>query len=90
MDPQNGSVASELALVARQAGHLELAQRALRAVTMLKVPAPLSRGLAYQYLGEIAQKQGDVKRAVMMLKRAVDDDPNLASARALLTQLKSD
>jgi len=27
---------------------------------------------------------------VMMLKRAVDDDPNLASARALLTQLKSD
>jgi tetratricopeptide (TPR) repeat protein len=90
MDPQNGAVASELALVAREAGQWELAQRALRAVTMLKAPAPLSRGLAYQYLGEIAQKQGDVKRAVMLLKRAVDDDPNLASARALLTQLKSD
>jgi tetratricopeptide (TPR) repeat protein len=90
MDPQNGAVASELALVAREAGSLELAQRALRAVTMLKSPAPLSRGLAYQYLGEIAQKQGDVKRAVMLLKRAVDDDPNLASARALLTQLKAE
>ncbi len=90
MDPQNGAVASELALVAREAGQLELAQRALRAVTMLKAPAPLSRGLAYQYLGEIAQKQGDVTRAVMLLKRAVDDDPNLASARALLTQLKAD
>ncbi|MGO8995932.1 MAG: tetratricopeptide repeat protein [Polyangiaceae bacterium] len=90
MDPQNGAVASELALVAREAGQLELAQRALRAVTMLKSPAPLSRGLAYQYLGEIAQKQGDVKRAVMLLKRAVDDDPNLASARALLSQLKAD
>jgi tetratricopeptide (TPR) repeat protein len=90
MDPQNGTVASELALVAREAGSLELAQRALRAVTMLKAPAPLSRGLAYQYLGEIAQKQGDVKRAVMLLKRAVDDDPNLASARALLTQLKAE
>ena len=88
MDPQNGNVASELALVAREAGQLEVAQRALRAVTMLKSPAPLSRGLAYQYLGEIAQKQGDVKRAVMLLKRAVDDDPNLATARALLTQLK--
>ena len=90
MDPQSGAVASELALVAREAGQLELAQRALRAVTMLKSPAPLSRGLAYQYLGEIAQKQGDVKRAVMLLKRAVDDDPNLASARALLSQLKAD
>ena len=90
MDPQNGAVASELALVAREAGQLELAQRALRAVTMLKSPAPLSRSLAYQYLGEIAQKQGDVKRAVMLLKRAVDDDPNLASARALLSQLKAD
>ncbi|HEY2517676.1 MAG TPA: tetratricopeptide repeat protein [Polyangiaceae bacterium] len=90
MDPQNGAVASELALVAREAGQLELAQRALRAVTMLKAPAPLSRGLAYQYLGEIAQKQGDVTRAVMLLKRAVADDPNLASARALLSQLKAD
>jgi tetratricopeptide (TPR) repeat protein len=90
MDPQSGAVASELALVAREAGQLELAQRALRAITMLKSPAPLSRGLAYQYLGEIAQKQGDVKRAVMLLKRAVDDDPNLASARLLLSQLKAD
>ncbi len=90
MDPQNGAVASELALVAREAGQLELAQRALRAITMLKAPAPLSRGLAYQYLGEIAQKQGDVKRAVMLLKRAVDDDPSLASAKALLSQLKTD
>ena len=90
MDPQNGAVASELALVAREAGQLELAQRALRAVTMLKSPAPLSRGLAYQYLGEIAQKQGDMKRALMLLKRAVDDDPSLASAKALLSQLKAD
>jgi tetratricopeptide (TPR) repeat protein len=90
MDPQNGAVASELALVAREAGQLELAQRALRVVTMLKAPAPLSRGLAYQYLGEIAQKQGDVKRALMLLKRAVDDDPSLASAKALLSQLKQD
>jgi tetratricopeptide (TPR) repeat protein len=90
MDPQNGTVASELALVAREAGQLELAQRALRAVTMLKAPAPLSRGLAYQYLGEIAQKQGDTKRALMLLKRAVDDDPSLSSAKALLSQLKPD
>ena len=55
---------------------------------MLKAPAPLSRGLAYQYLGEIARQQGDVKRAVMLLKRAVDDDPTLSSARELLSQLK--
>jgi tetratricopeptide (TPR) repeat protein len=90
MDAQNGVVASELAIAARDLGQLDLATRALRTVTMLKTPAPLSRGLAYQYLGEIAKQQGDVKRAVMMLKRAVDDDPNLVSARTMLAQLKAD
>jgi hypothetical protein len=37
--------------------------------------------------GEIAREQGDVKRAVLLLKRAIDDDPTLASARALLDAL---
>lgn len=68
----------------------EAAQRALRQITMLKVPAPLPKALAYQHLGEIARKQGDVKRAMLLLKRAIDDDPTLQSARAMLDALQAE
>jgi tetratricopeptide (TPR) repeat protein len=89
MDAQNGLVAAELASVALEERHLDLATRALRAITLLKEPASssLSKALAYQKLGEIAREQGDVKRAVLLLKRAIDDDPTLDSARMLLDAL---
>jgi tetratricopeptide (TPR) repeat protein len=90
MDPQNGQVASELAEVAMQLGNLEVATRALRAITMLKSPAPISKALAYQYLGEIASHQGDRKRALLLLKRAIDDDPSLSTARALYDALQAE
>jgi tetratricopeptide (TPR) repeat protein len=70
--------------------NLDVASRALRAITMLKQPAPLPKALAYQYLGEIARQQGDVKRAMMLLKRAIDDDPSLQSARVLLDALQAE
>jgi tetratricopeptide (TPR) repeat protein len=90
MDAQNGVVASELAYLAMELQNLDVAQRALRAITMLKVPAPLPKALAYQHLGEIARQQGDVKRAMMLLKRAIDDDPSLQSARTLLDALQAE
>ncbi|MEO6420149.1 MAG: tetratricopeptide repeat protein, partial [Polyangiaceae bacterium] len=89
MDGQNGVVASELANCALEQGNFEIATKALRAVTMLKVAAPLPRAIAYQRLGEIAHHQGDVKKAMLLLKRAVDDDPTLEAARTLLTALQS-
>ncbi len=90
MDAQNGVVASELAQTAMDIGNWDVAQRALRAVTMLKTPAPLPKALAYQHLGEIARQQGDSKRAMMLLKRAIDDDPSLESARAILEALQAE
>ncbi len=90
MDAQNGAVASELAYLAMELQSWDVAQRALRQITMLKVPAPLPKALAYQHLGEIARHQGDTKRAMMLLKRAIDDDPSLESARALLDALQAD
>jgi|GEM_PF-405214 len=90
MDAQNGVVATELAYLAMELGNYEVAQRALRAITMLKVPAPLPKALAYQHLGEIARQQGDMKRAMMLVKRAIDDDPTLESARTLLNILQSE
>ena len=90
MDAQNGVVASELAYLAMEVGNLDVAQRALRQITMLKVTAPLPKALAYQHLGEIARQQGDTRRAMMLLKRAIDDDPSLENARHLLDQLQAE
>lgn len=87
MDAQNGVVASELAELAMHAGNLELAQKALRIVTMTKSPATMSKAEAYARLGEIAMKQADPKRAVMLLKRAVSEDSSNARAQALLREL---
>ncbi len=90
MDAQNGVVASELAYLAMELGNLDVANRALRQITMLKVPAPLPKAHAYQHLGEIARQQGDSRRAMMLLKRAIDDDPTLENARLLLDQLQAE
>ena len=89
-DAQNGFVAAELATLALDLGNMDVANRALRGITLLKDPATshIPRALAYQYLGEIAQQQGDAKRAMLLLKRAIDDDPSLETARTLLEQLR--
>jgi thioredoxin-like negative regulator of GroEL len=83
-DSQNGSVCADVALRAIEIDELELANRALRAVTLLKTPGPMSRALAYQYMGDIAHRQGDPKRALVLLKRALTEDPSLEGARALV------
>lgn len=87
MDSQNGVVAAELAYAAMDLQKWEVAIRALRATTMLKQPGPLARALAYQHLGEIARHQGDERRAATYLRRALDEDSGLESARALLQSL---
>jgi tetratricopeptide (TPR) repeat protein len=89
LDAQNGLAAAELANLSLEQGDLDLATKALRAVTMLKSPGPLPRAVAYQRLGEIAHHQGDTRKAVLLLKRAVDDDPSLETARQLLSELQA-
>jgi len=83
-DAQNGQVCADVALRAMEVGQLDLASRALRAVTLLRTPGPMSKALAYQYMGEIARRQGDPKRAVMLLHRALTEDPSLEAARVLV------
>src|SRR5450432_810002 len=83
MDGQNGVVATELAEVAIELGQMDAATKGLRAITMMKTQAPMPRALAYQRLGEIAHSQGDVKKAILLVKRATDEDPNLESAKQL-------
>jgi predicted Zn-dependent protease len=87
-DAQNGQVCSDVALRAIELDQLDLANRALRSITLLKTPGPMSKALAYQYMGEIARKQGDAKRAIMLLKRALTEDPTLEGARALIDAIE--
>ncbi len=87
-DSQNPEVCADVALRAVELDQLELANRALRAITLLKTPGPMSRALAYQYMGELARRQGDPKRALMLLKRALTEDPTLEGARALIEGLE--
>jgi tetratricopeptide (TPR) repeat protein len=83
-DAQNGQVCADVALRAMEVDQLELASRALRAITLLRTPGPMSKALAYQYMGEIARRQGDPKRAMMLLHRALTEDPSLETARVLV------
>jgi tetratricopeptide (TPR) repeat protein len=87
-DSQNGDVCAAVAMRAIETEQLDLATRALRAVTMLKAAGPMPKGLAYQYMGEIAIKQNDVKRALTLLKRACVEDPSLESAKELLQSIE--
>jgi len=91
-DAQNGFVASELASLALELGDIDIATRALRSITLLKdaSTSQIPKGLAYQYLGEIARQQGDSKRAMLLLKRAIEDDPTLDAARRLIEELRAE
>ena len=79
---------SAVAVRAIETDELDLGNRALRAVTLLKVPGPMSKALAYQYMGEISVKQGDPKRALTLLKRALAEDPSLETARGLIEAME--
>jgi tetratricopeptide (TPR) repeat protein len=87
-DAQNGDVCADVAWRAMDLEQTELANRALRAITLLKTPGAMSKALAYQYMGEIARRQGDPKRALMLLKRALTEDPTLEQAKALIATIE--
>jgi golgin subfamily B member 1 len=87
-DGQNGAICSDVALRAIDLDQLDLANRALRSVTLLKMPGPMSKALAYQYMGEIARKQGDGKRALVLLKRALAEDSTLEGARSMVDAIE--
>jgi tetratricopeptide (TPR) repeat protein len=86
-DHQNGVVASELAELAMAFEDLETAMKALRALTLMKHPGPMSRAEAFYRQGVIAYKQGDPRKAAFLAKRALSEDAGLTAARELLTQL---
>jgi tetratricopeptide (TPR) repeat protein len=92
-DPQSAELAMELGGLAVDLDEQDLATRAFRAVTLMKISPDGAttqlRAIAYYHLGRMAYLQGDRRKARLMIDKAVADDPTLEAARALLDQLRS-
>jgi tetratricopeptide (TPR) repeat protein len=84
---KNGTVAVELADVAEAVSDFDLAVKALRAVTLLPSPGPMSTAMAFYRQARIAQRNGDRPRAVIFAKRALQEDPRLMEAAEFLKQI---
>ena len=91
IDPGSVEVLKDLGVLALESNDLERAQKTFRALLLQRLDASsgISKGEVFYYLGEISMKQGDKAKAVQMLERAVENEPSLARAKAMLSDLKS-
>ncbi|MFT3921222.1 MAG: tetratricopeptide repeat protein [Myxococcales bacterium] len=86
-DMNNGDVASELAVVAQNMNDLDTALKALRAITMLKTDAPMTRAEAFYRQAVIVAQKGEPRRAVLWAKKAKAENANFPGVDALLAEL---
>jgi lipopolysaccharide biosynthesis regulator YciM len=87
-DRKSVAIATEVADLAEAAGDDELAMRALRVVTANPIKDAKACAVAYLRQARIAHKSHDKARAIIFVKRALQEDPDLAEAKALLDELK--
>lgn len=91
IDPGSIEVLRDLGVLALESNDLDRAQKTFRALLLQRLDAQsgISKGEVFYYLGEISMKQGDKAKAVQMLERAVENEPNLVRAKAMLSDLKT-
>ncbi|HEY2517610.1 MAG TPA: tetratricopeptide repeat protein [Polyangiaceae bacterium] len=90
IDPGSVGVLKDLGVLALETNDLDRAQKTFRALLLQRLDPSLgiSKGEVFFYLGEISAKQGDKTKAVQMLERAIENEPSLDRAKAMLTELK--
>lgn len=90
IDPGSIEVLRDLGVLALEANDLDRAQKTFRALLLQRLDpkAGISKGEVFFYLGEISMKQGDKAKAMQMLERAIENEPGLARAKAMLSDLK--
>jgi tetratricopeptide (TPR) repeat protein len=88
VDRRSVGIANELADLAESIGDDDLALRALRVVAANPVKDPRILALAYLRQARIAHRAKDRSRAIIFVKRALQENPDLEEARALLDQLR--
>jgi tetratricopeptide (TPR) repeat protein len=92
IDPGSISVLRDLGVMALETNDLERAQKTFTALLLqgqrLDAKAGISKAEVFYYLGEISAKRGDKAKAVQMLERAIENEPNLDRAKTMLSELK--
>lgn len=90
VDLTNVQVLSDLGRLCLTRGDYDRAQKTFRALLLQKLSPNdgITKADVYYYLGDISAKQGDAKKGISMLERALAEDASHAEAGALLAQLK--
>jgi tetratricopeptide (TPR) repeat protein len=88
VDRRSVTIANELADLAESIGDDDLALRALRVVAANPVKDAKILALAYLRQARIAHRAKDRSRSIIFVKRALQENPDLEEARALLDQLR--
>jgi tetratricopeptide (TPR) repeat protein len=91
IDLTSVAILRDLGRICYTTGDWDRAQKTFRALLLQKLDANsgITKGDVYFYLGDITAKQGDPKKAITMLDRALVEQPGHPAAVALLAQLKS-
>lgn len=95
MDSKNARLAMLLGRLALDIEENEVAQRAFRAITIMRTAEPddpdgarpENKADANYYLAVLAQKQGDVRKAKVLATKALAESPGHEAARKLVTEL---
>lgn len=90
VDLTNVQVLSDLGRLCLTRGDYDRAQKTFRALLLQKLSPDdgITKADVYYYLGDISAKQGDAKKGISMLERALAEDASHSGAAALLAQLK--
>lgn len=96
MDLRNGPLAMELGRLALEAEEHEVALRAFRTVSMMKAwDSETGEGAtsddkadAHFYLADSARRQGDARKAKILLSKALVEKPEHEAAKRLLAELE--
>ncbi len=90
IDLSNVSILRDLGKLTHAQGDLDRAQKSFRALLLQKLEpsSGIQKADVYYYLGDIAARQGDKRKAIAMLERALAENAGHDQASQLLAQLK--
>jgi golgin subfamily B member 1 len=90
IDLTNVAILRDLGKLTHATGDLDRAQKSFRALLLQKLEpdSGIQKADVYYYLGDIAAKQDDPRKAITMLERALAEDAGHEQALQLLAQLK--
>jgi tetratricopeptide (TPR) repeat protein len=86
-DRKSGPIASELAEAAIAMANYDAAMKALRSITMMEDPKPITRAMAFLKQAQIAHVRGDTRRAQHWARKAKSLDETLEEVDAFLAEI---